>query len=387
MTTTVPCRGPAAAGERKVSEVDVLAVDHVEFFTGDARQAAFVLCRAFGFRILGQGGPDTGAPGRRSLLVGHGGSRVLMTSGLAAHHPAAEYVARHGDGVAVIAFRVEDAAAAYAESVAAGAIPLQQPLVHERDGERAVTAVVSGFGDVAHRFVERSGPGAEFLPGLVETAESPAPDTAQLLTAIDHAAFCVPAGELEPTVRHYRKTFGFEPIFEEYVEVGDQGMFSQVVQSPSGAVTFTLIEPDTSRRRGQIDDFLAWHGGPGVQHVALSTGDIAGAVDAFSARGAGFAPTPAAYYEELGARLGPIDIPVQRLSSRGILADRDHWGLMYQIFARSMHVRNTFFWELIERHGARTFGTSNIPALYAAKERELSAVRDAASANTVRRPA
>jgi 4-hydroxymandelate synthase len=361
-----------------VSEVDVLAVDHVEFFAGDARQAAFVLCSAFGFRVLGHGGPDTGAPGRRSLLTGQGGSRVLLTSGLASHHPAAEYVARHGDGVAVIAFRVEDAAAAYAESVAAGATPLQQPRVHERGGERVVTAVVSGFGDVAHRFVERSGPGAEFLPGLVEMADPPAADTPQLLTAIDHAAFCVPAGQLEPTVRHYRKTFGFEPIFEEYVEVGDQGMFSQVVQSQSGAVTFTLIEPDTSRRRGQIDDFLAWHGGAGVQHVALSTDDIAGAVDAFSARGAGFAPTPDAYYEELGARLGPIGIPVERLRSRGILADRDHWGLMYQIFARSMHVRNTFFWELIERHGARTFGTSNIPALYAAKERELSAVRNTA---------
>ena len=367
-----------------MSEVDVLAVDHVEFFAGDARQAAFVLCRAFGFRVLGQGGPDTGAPGRRSLLVGQGSSRVLLTSGLASHHPAAEYVARHGDGVAVIAFRVEDAAAAYAEAVAAGATPLQQPRVHERGGERVVTAVVSGFGDVAHRFVERSAPGAEFLPGLVEMADPPPSDAPQqLLTAIDHAAFCVPAGELEPTVRHYRKTFGFEPIFEEYVEVGDQGMFSQVVQSASGAVTFTLIEPDTSRHRGQIDDFLAWHGGPGVQHVALSTDDIAAAVDAFSARGAGFAPTPAAYYEELGARLGPIDIPVERLSSRGILADRDHWGLMYQIFARSMHVRNTFFWELIERHGARTFGTSNIPALYAAKERELSAVRDTTAPSTV----
>lgn len=366
--------------------MDLLAVDHVEFFAGDARQAAFVLCRAFGFRVLGQGGPDTGAPGRRSLLVGQGDSRVLLTSGLAAHHPAAEYVARHGDGVATIAFRVEDAAASYAKYVAAGATPLQQPRVYERDGERIVTAVVSGFGDVAHRLVERSGPAAGFLPGLAESADVPPPGAPDLLTAIDHAAFCVPAGELEPTVRHYRKVFGFEPIFEEYVEVGDQGMFSQVVQSPSGAVTFTLIEPDISRRRGQIDDFLAWHGGAGVQHVALSTDDLAGAVDAFSARGAGFAPTPAAYYEQLGSRLGPIDIPVQRLRSRGILADRDHWGLMYQIFARSMHVRNTFFWELIERHGARTFGTSNIPALYAAKERELSAVRNPAPTES-RRPA
>jgi 4-hydroxymandelate synthase len=359
-------------------KMDLLAVDHVEFFAGDARQAAFVLCRALGFRVLGHGGPDTGLPGQRSLLVGQGSSRVLLTSGLGPDHPAAGYVARHGDGVAVIAFRVDDAAAAYAESVAAGAAALQEPQVYERGGERVVTAVVSGFGDVVHRLVERSASGHEFLPGALETEHAPRPAEPELLRAIDHAAFCVPDGELEPTVRYYRKTFGFEPIFEEYVEVGEQGMFSQVVQSPSGAVTFTLIQPDVSRRRGQIDDFLTWHGGPGVQHVALSTHDIAGAVDAFSARGAGFAPTPGAYYEDLGGRLGAIDIPVERLSSRGILADRDHWGLMYQIFARSMHVRNTFFWELIERHGARTFGTSNIPALYAAKERELAAERDPA---------
>jgi 4-hydroxymandelate synthase len=370
-------RDRAAADERMV-KMDLLAVDHVEFFAGDARQAAFVLCRALGFRVLGHGGPDTGLPGQRSLLVGQGSSRVLLTSGLGPDHPAAGYVARHGDGVAVIAFRVDDTAAAYAESVAAGAVALQEPRVYERGGERVVTAVVSGFGDVVHRLVERSASGHEFLPGALETEHAPQPAEPELLRAIDHAAFCVPDGELEPTVRYYRKTFGFEPIFEEYVEVGEQGMFSQVVQSPSGAVTFTLIQPDVSRRRGQIDDFLTWHGGPGVQHVALSTHDIAGAVDAFSARGAGFAPTPGAYYEDLGGRLGPIDIPVERLSSRGILADRDHWGLMYQIFARSMHVRNTFFWELIERHGARTFGTSNIPALYAAKERELAAERDPA---------
>jgi 4-hydroxymandelate synthase len=366
--------------------MDLLEVDHVEFFAGDARQAAFVLCRAFGFRVLGHGGPESGLPGQRSVLVGQGTAKVLLTSGLGPHHPATGYVAAHGDGVAVIAFRVDDAAAAHTAAVAAGATPLQGPRVYERDGERVVTALVSGFGDVAHRLVSREGPGREFLPGAFEAADAPAaePET-ELSYAIDHAAFCVPDAALEPTVRYYRKTFGFEPVFEEYVEVGEQGMFSQVVQSATGAATFTLIQPDVRRSRGQIDDFLSWHGGPGVQHLALRTDDIAGAVDALSARGAGFAPTPGAYYEQLGARLGATDVPVERLRPRGILADRDHWGLMYQIFARSMHVRNTFFWELIERHGARTFGTRNIPALYAAKERELAAERDPAQAG--RQPA
>jgi 4-hydroxymandelate synthase len=205
---------------------------------------------------------------------------------------------------------------------------------------------------------------------------APSQDGPDLLRTIDHAAVCLEPGTLDATTRFYRTAFGFDLIFEEYIEVGGQGMFSQVVQSPGGGATLTLIQPDLSRSPGQIDDFLAWHAGPGVQHLALSSQDIVAAVDALGERGVGFAPTPDSYYGSLDGRLGAVDLPVERLRPRGILVDRDHWGQMYQIFATSLHVRRTFFWELIERHGARTFGTSNIPALYEAKERELAAVRE-----------
>jgi 4-hydroxymandelate synthase len=157
-------------------------------------------------------------------------------------------------------------------------------------------------------------------------------------------------------------------------------MFSKVVQSPSGGATFTFLEPDLSHRAGQIDDFLAWHDGPGVQHLALATADIAETVGTLAGRGVEFAPTPPSYYAMLDERLGAADVPVDRLAPLGILVDRDHWGRMYQIFATSTHIRRTFFWELIERHGSRTFGTSNIPALYAAKERELAAFRETTEA-------
>jgi 4-hydroxymandelate synthase len=356
--------------------MDYLGIDHVEFYVGDARQAAFVLCSAFGFRLLGQGGPETGLPGRRTLLLGQGDSRVLLTSGLEPDHPAVEYVSRHGDGVAVVAFGTPDAAAAYAGSVAGGATGIEPPRLHEGGGATVRTAVVSGFGDVVHRLVERHGDGGEFLPGAIEMLDAPEPAGPELLRAIDHAAVCLEAGTLAATTAFYRRAFGFEMIFEEYIEVADQGMFSQVVQSPGGGATLTLIEPDLRRSRGQIDDFLAWHGGPGVQHLALSSHDIVAAVDALAERGVGFAETPASYYTSAERRLGGVDLPVDRLLPRGILVDRDHWGQMYQIFARSLHVRRTYFWELIERHGARTFGTSNIPALYEAKERELAAVRE-----------
>lgn len=357
--------------------MNILGVDHVEFSVGDARQTASWLCGTFGFEILGQGGPDTGQPGQRSFLLGQGDARVLLTSGLSAGHPAAGYVARHGDGVSAVAFATDDAAAAFADAVAAGATPVSAPAVHHGDDGGSVTvAVVSGFGDVLHRLVERRGPGRQFVPGTVDLLDGAPSGSPGIVQAVDHIAVCVPFGELDSTTLFYEKAFGFKVIFEEYIEVGVQGMASKVVQSPSGGVTFTLIEPDLSRRPGQIDDFLAWHDGAGVQHVALSTTDIVVAVGTLAGRGVEFALTPASYYAMLTGRTGPADLPVDQLAPLGILVDRDHWGEMYQIFAKSTHIRRTFFWELIERHGARTFGTSNIPALYAAKERELAAFRE-----------
>jgi 4-hydroxymandelate synthase len=354
-------------------------VDHVEFYVGDARMAAHYLCSSFGFRLYGQGGPETGLPGQRSLLLGQGDVRILLTSGLVADHPATRYVAQHGDGVAVIAFRVEDAVGVYEGAVAAGATPVAEPVTYSRDGATVVTASVPGFGDVVHRLVERREAGPEFLPGAIElTAAAHDSGAGDLLRVIDHAAVCLPAGELDDTVSFYEKAFGFAEIFHEYIEVGQQGMESRVVQSASGGVTFTFIQPDLSRRPGQIDDFLAWHGGAGVQHLAFRTEDIITAVRTFAGQGVAFAETPGSYYDVLEKRLGPVDAPVSSLRELGILVDRDHWGEMFQIFTKSMHVRRTLFLELIDRHGARTFGTSNITALYEAKERELTGVREIA---------
>jgi len=351
-------------------------IDHIELYVGDARQTAYVLCTAFGFRVRGQGGPETGLPGQRSLLLGQGDVWILLTTGLSPDHPANEYVARHGDGVAVVAFAVTDADAVHAGAVSAGATSLAAPAFLRRGTDEVVVATVSGFGDVAHRLVQRTGPRQEFLPGLIDMITQDPEHGDHLLRLVDHAAVCVPAGELASTVAHYREAFGFQEIFSEYVEVGEQGMQSRVVQSPSGGVTFTILEPDVSRQHGQLDDFLSWHGGAGVQHVAFGTDDIVTAVRTFAGRGIGFASTPASYYEMLEQRLGPIKVPVAALREVGVLVDRDHWGQMYQIFTQSMHVRRTLFFELIERHGARTFGTSNIKALYEAKERELDGARE-----------
>jgi 4-hydroxymandelate synthase len=361
--------------------MNIFDIDHIELYVGDAIAAAQSLCTAYGFRVYGHGGPDTGLPDQRSVLLGQGAIRVLLTSGLNKAHPASQFVARHGDGVAVTAFRTDNAAAAYTEAVAAGGSAVSQPLTRENDESCVVTAEVAGFGDVVYRLVERHGSDEAFLPGaigMVPGAGAGADD--DLLRIIDHAAVCVPAGELDSTIAFHEQVFGFTVTFEEYIEIGDQGMMSKVVQSPSGGVTFTILQPDLTRRTGQIDDFLSWHDGAGVQHIAFLTHDIVRAVRACSDRGVEFAVTPSSYYDMLAGRLGATDIPVGALRPLGILVDRDHWGQMYQIFAKSTHIRRTYFLELIDRHGARTFGTSNIPALYAAKERELAEVRDAAGA-------
>jgi 4-hydroxymandelate synthase len=346
--------------------MDIKGIDHVEFYVGDAQQSAFYLCSAMGFRLCG----ENASADSRSLLLRQGRIRLLLTSALTQDHPAAEYVRRHGDGVAVIALETADAEAAYRSAVSAGATALSAPTRHGQGDTRMVTAEVATFGDVVHRFVERHGPRNTFLPGVVDVP-TPDPEVPEdLLTVVDHLAVCLPAGTLAPTVRFYQQVFGFQQVFEEFIEIGDQAMDSKVVQSPSGEVTFTLIEPVTGRGRGQIDDFLTRHGGAGVQHMALLTHEIVTAVQTLEGRGVRFLNVPGSYYEQLEERLGTPDLKIQELRETQVLVDRDHWGQVFQIFTQSMHVRRTYFMEVIDRHGARTFGSGNIKALYEAVERE-----------------
>ncbi|MCG5435584.1 4-hydroxyphenylpyruvate dioxygenase [Micromonospora foliorum] len=353
--------------------MDIRGIDHIELYVGDARQAAFYFSTAVGFEVCGQGGPETGLAGQRSLLLCHGDIRLLLTSGLSAEHPAARYVQRHGDGIAVVAVEVDDVSAAYAELVGRGATGVTPPTTRTGADAEVVIAEVDGFADVRHRLVQRRGDRGEFLPGAITAASTP-DGHPPVLAEIDHLAVCVPPGQLDETVRHFEALFDFAQIFEEHIEVDGQAMNSKVVQSPSRRVTVVLLEPDRTRRSGQIDAFLDQHAGGGVQHLGLRTDDIVGAVEALGRRGVRFAGTPASYYDALEARVGRVDAPLHRLRELGVLVDSDHDGQLLQIFAESMHVRRTLFLELIERRGARGFGSGNIKALYEAKERELAAV-------------
>jgi 4-hydroxymandelate synthase len=338
----------------------VQGIDHVEFYVADSEQAAARLCASYGFRVLGR---EDGAD-HRSVLLGQGDIQLLLTTGRTDDHPATVFVARHGDGPATIALRTDDPDGALTEAVTAGAVPMltSAPLAETAPASRVR---ITGFGDVAHSFVAPGELAARCTGGVEEPA---AP--LDLLDVLDHVAVCVPAGELVPTVRFYQRVLGFEQIFEEYIEVGTQAMNSQVVQSPSGGVTLTLLEPDTTRLPGQIDEFLNAHDGAGVQHLALRTDDIATSVRTLADRDVRFLTTPGGYYDELARRLSHIGLPVGTLRELNVLVDQDNEGELFQIFAQSTHPRRTFFFEIIERRDALTFGSANIKALYEAVERE-----------------
>ena len=356
----------------------ISGIDHVEFYVADLEKAAAALCRGFGFRMAcaAPAGPaDPGDPGAgsRSLLLRQGRIKLVLTAATSPGHPAADFVQRHGDGVASIAFRTDDVREEFAAAVAGGATPISAPALARREdlvaGEGLVRqAVVSVFGDVTHRLVERDGPAGEREPAQRRDGEP--------FEALDHAAICLRPGELEAVVGFYRDAFGFVHTFDERIEVGGQAMVSKVIQDRTGAVTFTLLEPDPDRDPGQIDQFLSAHGGAGVQHLALRTPDIVQAVRALSASGTEFLTAPAGYYRSLEGRLGAFPIPVDVLRDTNVLADRDQWGQLFQIFSHSTHERRTFFFELIERQGARTFGSGNIKALYEALNEEQSAGSD-----------
>lgn len=325
-----------------------LAIDYVGFYVDDIERNISWLVDGYGFTIR----DDSSAVGTdRSVRLGQGEIDLRLTKS-GGDHPARAYVARHGDGVADIGIRVPDAAEAFTRAVAAGARPVRAPVTVGAE----TTASIMGFGDVTHTFVQRPDHAVSADPAGVG------------LVRVDHFAVCVESGTLAETVEFYRRTLGFELTLSEHIVTGDQGMFVQVVQSESRAVTFTLVEADASMASGQIDTFLKDHDGPGVQHMAFSTTDILTSVGGLAERGVRLLTTPAAYYDALGDRVRSERHSVARLRELNILLDEDHDGQLYQIFAKSVHPRNTIFLEIIERAGATTFGSSNIKNLYDAVE-------------------
>ncbi|MEU6094743.1 4-hydroxyphenylpyruvate dioxygenase [Streptomyces sp. NPDC047079] len=334
-----------------------MEIDYVEFYVEDIERSLAWLVEGYCFAVRAKSAPAGGAT--RSVNVGQGGIDLLLTESSEVH-PARDYTERHGDGVGDIGIRVPDAAGAFAEAVRRGVRPVTEPVTQGA----VTTATVAGFGDVTHTFIQRpDGSTVADVRGLVAVPGRGSVPGSGLLK-VDHFAACVEPGRLDETVEYYQRTLDFDLTLTERIVTGDQGMIIKVVQSKSRAVTFTLIEADTRMAIGQIDRFLKEHDGPGVQHLAFSTADILTTVRRLADRGIELLTTPAAYYSALADRVPQHRHPVDELRDLNVLVDEDHDGQLYQIFAKSVHPRNTIFLEIIERVGATSFGSSNIRHLY-----------------------
>jgi 4-hydroxyphenylpyruvate dioxygenase len=365
---------PAVAPERR-DFMPLHGIDHIELWVGNAAQAAYYLCRAFGFAEVAYAGLETGLRDRVSHVLQQGRIRLVLTGTLRDGSDVAEHQRRHGDGVKRVALGVPDAAAAYREAVARGAAGIAEPYeLTDEDGTVRI-AEIAAYGETVHRFVERNGYAGAFLPGYVGV-ERRGPDRSPLLAGIDHVVANVELGEMERWVKYYEDVFGMTELVhfsDEAISTEYSALMSKVVTSGDGRVKLPINEPAEGARKSQIDEYLEFYGGPGVQHIAVSTTDIVRCVQELQARGVRFLRTPDSYYDGVPARVGEIDQRVEDLRRLGILVDRDDEGYLLQIFTKPLGDRPTIFLEIIERHGARGFGEGNFKALFEAIEREQAA--------------
>jgi 4-hydroxyphenylpyruvate dioxygenase len=345
-------------------------IDHVEFYVGNALQAAHYWSRALGFREVAYAGLETGVRDRASHVLEQGRIRIVLTGALTPGHDIGRHVAAHGDGVKVIALSVPDAEQAYREAVARGAEGVREPWEASDEHGTVKLAAIATYGETLHTFVERSAYRGPFLPGYA-AREAPAADAG--LLAIDHIVGNVELGAMDRWVRYYEDVFGMKEMIhfsDDDISTEYSALMSKVVTTGNGRVKFPLNEPAEGKRKSQIDEYLEYYGGPGAQHIAVATRDIVRTVEALAARGVEFLKTPDTYYEEVPERVGEIAESLEDLRRLGILVDRDDEGYLLQIFTKPIGDRPTVFLEVIERHGARGFGDGNFKALFEAIERE-----------------
>jgi 4-hydroxyphenylpyruvate dioxygenase len=351
----------------------VLGMDAVEFVVGNARQAAHFYASAFGMELVAYAGPECGTRDHASYVLTSGSARFVFTAPVRAGTPLGEHLARHGDGVIDLALEVPDVPAAYAYATAHGALGLEEPHELSNGHGTVVRAAIAAYGDTRHSLIDRSRYTGPYLPGYVAREPITAPPATRTFTAIDHCVGNVELGKMDEWVEFYHRVMGFTNMKEF---VGDDiateysALMSKVVADGSRKVKFPLNEPAAGKRKSQIDEYLEFYGGPGVQHIALATDDIVASVRHMAAAGVAFLQTPDSYYEELGNWVGDTRVPLDTLQDLKILADRDEDGYLLQIFTAPVQDRPTVFFELIERHGSMGFGKGNFKALFEAIERE-----------------
>ncbi|GDX87467.1 4-hydroxyphenylpyruvate dioxygenase [Gemmatimonadota bacterium] len=346
--------------------------DYIEFWVGNAKQSAMYYRTTFGFQLAAYRGPETGVRDRASYLLVQDKLRFVLTSAIRSDSDIARHVSVHGDGVRDIAFWVDDARDAYAKAIARGAVSVQEPTVLQDDTGEVVVAGIRTYGDTVHSIVERRNYTGLFLPGF-RAVSSPFQATSTGLKYVDHCVGNVELGKMNHWVEFYSRVLGFHNILtfdDKDISTEYSALMSKVMSNGDGRIKFPINEPAVGKHKSQIDEYLEFYQGPGVQHIAIATDDIIATVKALKSRGVEFLMTPSSYYDELFARVGTIDEPVDALRELGILVDRDDEGYLLQLFSKPVQDRPTLFFEIIQRKGAKSFGKGNFKALFEAIERE-----------------
>ena len=361
-----------AAPAKSTDFLPLKGTDYVEFYVGNARQAAYYYRAAFGMTLVAYAGPETGQRDRASYVLQQGKVRFVFTTALQPDCPIAEHVHRHGDGVRVIALWVDDARQAWKETTSRGARSIQEPYEMKDHAGRAVVSSIATYGDTVHTFVERTHYKGPFLPGFRAVERDPIARPVGLLH-IDHMVGNVGWHAMNEWVDFYAKVMGFS-LYQHFddkdISTEYSALMSKVMANGNGYVKFPINEPAEGRRKSQIEEYLEFYKGPGVQHIALATSDILATVSRLQQQGIEFLTVPHTYYTELQNRVGQIDEAIEELERLGILVDRDDEGYMLQIFTRPVEDRPTLFYEIIQRKGSRSFGKGNFKALFEAIERE-----------------
>ena len=346
--------------------------DYVEFYVGNAKQASIYYRAAFGFQLAGYRGPETGVRDRASYLLIQDKVRFVLTSALHPDSPIAEHHRQHGDGVRDLALWVDDCRASYAYAMAHGAVSVQEPTVLSDDQGEVIHAAIRTYGDTVHSLVERRNYRGLFLPGFRPATSRFAPAPVGL-KYVDHCVGNVELGKMNEWVGFYERVMGFKNLIsfdDKDISTEYSALMSKVMSSGNERIKFPINEPAAGKKKSQIEEYLEFYHGPGVQHIAIATDNIIATVGALQSRGVEFLTVPGSYYDELLDRVGKIDEDLSPLRELGILVDRDDEGYLLQIFTKPVQDRPTVFYEIIQRKGARSFGKGNFKALFESIERE-----------------
>jgi len=351
-------------------------IDHLRFFVGNARQSAYFYRNAFGFDVVAYAGLETKTRHEAGYVLRQGNITFVLASPLGPDHPEINRLALHGDGVQDIALEVDDVEASYREVIRRGAVGVAPPTLLEDEHGVYEYATIKAYGDTTHTFVNRDRYRGVFAPGYEPIGPErygPRKSRPGGLKVIDHIVGNVEEGKMDEWVHFYENVMGFSQLVhfdDKDISTEYTALMSKVVQGGNGRIKFPINEPAKSRRKGQIEEYLHYYGGPGVQHIAMATGNIIESVRALHENDVSFLRVPHAYYDMLADRVGTIQEDIQELAELGILVDRDDEGYLLQIFTKPVEDRPTVFFEIIQRRGAQSFGKGNFKALFEAIERE-----------------